>query len=105
MTFQSSGRIYRSAIPFGRNDKARPLRLCASQSDRLILYFVFFASVAVKLSFLSRLLETIFLYGCHGRIEGRLKLRPVADLPVSIPHRFVSEYFLDGKQHAPAYLS
>ena len=70
----------------------------------LIYYFVFFAllrlrsgqAFAVKLSSLFRFLETIFLYGCHSRIEGRFKLRPAADLPVSIPHRFVSEYFLDG---------
>jgi hypothetical protein len=49
MTFQSSGRIYRSAIPFGRIDKARPLRLCASQSDRLDHYFVFFALQCLKI--------------------------------------------------------
>src|SRR5262245_31462456 len=42
--------------------------------------------------------KPIFLYDRHGRIKVGLGLWPAADFPVSLAHRFVSEYFLDGKR-------
>ena len=72
------------------------LYLCVE--SRFSNFWLRLCSALLSAVALSVSLEAIFLYSCHRGIKCRLELLPAADLAVSLSHRAVSEYFLDGKR-------